>query len=46
MLPGASLARMTAQMGYDFVLVDCEHGNSRFIHRSSTAQQQTDLINY
>ncbi|KAJ3867690.1 Pyruvate/Phosphoenolpyruvate kinase-like domain-containing protein [Lentinula novae-zelandiae] len=27
MLPGASLARMVAQMGYDFVLVDCEHGN-------------------
>ncbi|KAK0231197.1 Pyruvate/Phosphoenolpyruvate kinase-like domain-containing protein [Armillaria fumosa] len=27
MLPGASLARMTAQMGYDFVLVDCEHGD-------------------
>ncbi|ORY57409.1 Pyruvate/Phosphoenolpyruvate kinase-like domain-containing protein [Leucosporidium creatinivorum] len=27
MLPGASLSRMTAQMGYDFVLVDCEHGN-------------------
>ncbi|KAF5322171.1 hypothetical protein D9619_001075 [Psilocybe cf. subviscida] len=27
MLPGAALARMTAQMGYDFVLVDCEHGN-------------------
>ncbi|KAJ3743411.1 Pyruvate/Phosphoenolpyruvate kinase-like domain-containing protein [Lentinula detonsa] len=27
MLPGASLARMIAQMGYDFVLVDCEHGN-------------------
>ncbi|KAL8286659.1 hypothetical protein RQP46_004187 [Phenoliferia psychrophenolica] len=27
MLPGASLARMVAQMGFDFVLVDCEHGN-------------------
>ncbi|KAJ4472131.1 Pyruvate/Phosphoenolpyruvate kinase-like domain-containing protein [Lentinula aciculospora] len=27
MFPGASLARMVAQMGYDFVLVDCEHGN-------------------
>ncbi|KAK0467870.1 Pyruvate/Phosphoenolpyruvate kinase-like domain-containing protein [Desarmillaria tabescens] len=27
MLPGASLARMTAQMGYDFILVDCEHGD-------------------
>ncbi|THV05375.1 Phosphoenolpyruvate/pyruvate domain-containing protein [Dendrothele bispora CBS 962.96] len=27
MLPGASLARMIAQMGYDFVLVDCEHGD-------------------
>ncbi|KAJ3761001.1 Pyruvate/Phosphoenolpyruvate kinase-like domain-containing protein [Lentinula raphanica] len=27
MFPGASLARMMAQMGYDFVLVDCEHGN-------------------
>ncbi|GAA5912310.1 hypothetical protein JCM5296_000494 [Sporobolomyces johnsonii] len=27
MLPGASLARMIAAAGYDFVLVDCEHGN-------------------
>ncbi|KAF9036039.1 Phosphoenolpyruvate/pyruvate domain-containing protein [Hymenopellis radicata] len=27
MLPGASLARMVAQMGYDFVIVDCEHGD-------------------
>ncbi|KAF8974716.1 Pyruvate/Phosphoenolpyruvate kinase-like domain-containing protein [Flammula alnicola] len=27
MFPGASLARMVAQMGYDFVLIDCEHGN-------------------
>ncbi|KAJ7584617.1 Pyruvate/Phosphoenolpyruvate kinase-like domain-containing protein [Mycena floridula] len=27
MLPGASLARMVAQMEFDFVLVDCEHGN-------------------
>ncbi|KIK65647.1 hypothetical protein GYMLUDRAFT_258365 [Collybiopsis luxurians FD-317 M1] len=27
MFPGASLARTIAQMGYDFVLVDCEHGN-------------------
>jgi len=27
MLPGASLARMVAQMGFDFILVDCEHGN-------------------
>jgi len=26
-LPGASLARMTAQMGYDFVIVDGEHGD-------------------
>ncbi|KAL1740731.1 Pyruvate/Phosphoenolpyruvate kinase-like domain-containing protein [Schizophyllum fasciatum] len=26
-LPGASLARMIAQMGFDFVVVDCEHGN-------------------
>ncbi|KAI5833144.1 Phosphoenolpyruvate/pyruvate domain-containing protein [Schizophyllum commune Tattone D] len=26
-LPGASLARMIAQMGYDFIVVDCEHGN-------------------
>ncbi|KAM0751793.1 Phosphoenolpyruvate/pyruvate domain-containing protein [Meredithblackwellia eburnea MCA 4105] len=27
MLPGANLARMVASFGYDFVLVDCEHGN-------------------
>ncbi|GAA5861969.1 hypothetical protein JCM1840_006892 [Sporobolomyces johnsonii] len=27
MLPGASLARMIAAAGYDFLLVDCEHGN-------------------
>ncbi|KAF9481991.1 Phosphoenolpyruvate/pyruvate domain-containing protein [Pholiota conissans] len=27
MFPGASLARMIAQMGYDFIVVDCEHGN-------------------
>ncbi|KAF8204825.1 Pyruvate/Phosphoenolpyruvate kinase-like domain-containing protein [Pholiota molesta] len=27
MFPGASLARMIAQMGYDFVVIDCEHGN-------------------
>ncbi|KAF5393931.1 hypothetical protein D9757_000336 [Collybiopsis confluens] len=27
MLPGANLARMVAKMGYDFVLIDCEHGN-------------------
>jgi hypothetical protein len=39
MLPGASLARMTAQMGFDFVLVDCEHGNSRFI-RSHDEQNE------
>ncbi|KAH9482460.1 4-hydroxy-2-oxo-heptane-1,7-dioate aldolase [Psilocybe cubensis] len=27
MFPGANLARMVAQLGYDFILVDCEHGN-------------------
>ncbi|KDR83486.1 hypothetical protein GALMADRAFT_55592 [Galerina marginata CBS 339.88] len=27
MFPGAALARMVAQIGYDFVLIDCEHGN-------------------
>ncbi|KAF8914152.1 Phosphoenolpyruvate/pyruvate domain-containing protein [Gymnopilus junonius] len=27
MFPGAALARMIAQIGYDFVLIDCEHGN-------------------
>ncbi len=27
MLPGSNLARMTAAAGYDFILVDCEHGN-------------------
>ncbi|KAF9076574.1 Pyruvate/Phosphoenolpyruvate kinase-like domain-containing protein [Rhodocollybia butyracea] len=27
MLPGASLARMVAQLGFDFIVVDCEHGN-------------------
>ncbi|TFK43299.1 Pyruvate/Phosphoenolpyruvate kinase-like domain-containing protein [Crucibulum laeve] len=27
MFPGASLARMVAQMEYDFILVDCEHGD-------------------
>ncbi|KAI5478359.1 hypothetical protein MNV49_005210 [Pseudohyphozyma bogoriensis] len=27
MLPGQSIARMHAQMGYNFVLVDCEHGD-------------------
>ncbi len=26
-LPGATLARMTAQLGFDYVLLDCEHGN-------------------
>jgi 4-hydroxy-2-oxoheptanedioate aldolase len=27
MLPGANLARMIASQGFDFILVDCEHGN-------------------
>lgn len=27
MLPGANLARMVASQGFDFILVDCEHGN-------------------
>lgn len=35
MLPGHSLARMTAQMGYDFVLVDCEHGKSQHLRSQS-----------
>jgi 4-hydroxy-2-oxoheptanedioate aldolase len=27
MLPGAYLSRAIAQAGYDWVLIDCEHGN-------------------
>ncbi|KAF9569438.1 Phosphoenolpyruvate/pyruvate domain-containing protein [Agrocybe pediades] len=27
MFPGAALARTFAQLGYDFILIDCEHGN-------------------
>lgn len=27
MLPGANLARMMARSGYDWILVDTEHGN-------------------
>lgn len=27
MLPGSNLSRALARAGYDWVLVDCEHGN-------------------
>lgn len=27
LLPGANLSRLLANAGYDFVVVDCEHGN-------------------
>ncbi|EIM79636.1 Phosphoenolpyruvate/pyruvate domain-containing protein [Stereum hirsutum FP-91666 SS1] len=39
MLPGANLARMLAQMGFDFVLIDCEHGDisDSAMHASAAA---------
>ena len=27
MLPGSNISRLLARAGYDWVLVDCEHGN-------------------
>ena len=35
MLPGAYLSKAIAQAGYDWILIDCEHGNIAGQHLTS-----------
>jgi 4-hydroxy-2-oxoheptanedioate aldolase len=38
MLPGTHLSRAIARSGFDWILVDCEHGNISGKHRSYVFQ--------
>jgi 4-hydroxy-2-oxoheptanedioate aldolase len=35
MLPGSNLTRTIARAGFDWILIDCEHGNIAGEHKSS-----------
>lgn len=48
MLPGTHLSRAIARSGFDWILVDCEHGNISGKHpfRALLERQKAVFLNY